>query len=121
MIDTNKYLSRCYDQRFYNCFDFVREIWLELTHIDLECQTRDQCVDPQELNERALHVSTKLSRLSDIADPCLILFQRPRIAPHIGVFMDGKVLHLRERGPMYQPLYQVTPLYPEMSFYHNVA
>jgi len=118
-LDTNKYLSRCFDQRFYNCFDFVREIWLELTSVDLECQTKDQCIDPVELNERALGVSNKLRRLSFLEDPCLILFQRPRLAPHIGVFYTGKVLHLRERGPMYQPLSQITPLYPEMSYYQN--
>lgn len=118
-MNTNPYLSRCYDQRYYNCFDFVREVWLELTGVDLQCQTQDQCTDPQELTERALHVSSKLHRLPALTDPCLILFQRPRIAPHIGVFLDTRVLHLRERGPLYQPLSQITPMYPEMSFYQN--
>lgn len=122
----DKYLSKVFSVRHYTCFDFAREVWLELTGIDLGKQTPDQplvshgqvtAIQVQEYNTRALQVANTLTRLESPEDPCLVLLQRARLEPHIGVFYNGRVLHLSRSGAYYMPLSQITPGYPSVSYY----
>jgi hypothetical protein len=100
----------------YNCWAFSREIWLELTGKNLGNQTPARR-DPQEYKNKAEEFSQKLQRLESPAEPCLVLFQRPRLEPHIGVYYKGKVLHLTQSGAYYMPLHEVSLGYLSVSFY----
>lgn len=110
-----KYLFKTFT-REYNCFSFVRDVWQELTGIDLGDQTpKEHTVNSY--NERALKVANTLVKLDSLRDPCIVLLQRARMEPHVGVYYRGKVLHLTKRGAYYIPLDQITPGYPNVSFY----
>jgi hypothetical protein len=43
--------------------------------------------------------------------------QRPKTPPHIGVFLRGKVLHLKESGAEFQPLDVASFGFTKMGFY----
>lgn len=116
MSHLDKYLSKTFNHRNYNCYHFVREVWLELTGIDLGDQA-PETVSAQSYTEKALQVANTLERLQSPSDPCIVLLQRARIEPHIGVYVDGKVLHLTRTGAYFMTLNQVTPGYPTVSFY----
>ncbi len=125
-INVDKYLSKTYNIRTYNCFSFAREIWLELTGTDLGKQTPDNpdthqgsvtTLQALQYNHTALQVANTLIRLDSPEDPCLVLLQRARLEPHIGVFYQGRVLHLNRSGAYYVPLGQITPGYPSVSYY----
>lgn len=115
-MNIDKYLSKTFKYKTYNCYDFVREVWLELTGKDLGAQT-PSVSDVQSYTEKALQVANTLERLDQPADPSIVLLQRSRIEPHIGVYVGGKVLHLTRTGAYYMSLSQVTPGYPTVSFY----
>jgi hypothetical protein len=112
----DKYLSKRFNYRTYNCYDFVREVWLELTGTDLGAQTPTES-GIQVYTEKALQVANTLVSLPSPEDPCIVLLQRARIEPHIGVYTGGKVLHLTKSGAYYMALSQITPGYPTVSFY----
>lgn len=93
MISVDGFLQRKYVEGKYNCYDFVRDVWRELTGVDIGDMARPQ-MDKEGFEGRWEHVAAKWVRLDALRDPCVVLFQRPRMIPHVGVYMRGKVLHL---------------------------
>lgn len=93
MKSVDQFLHRKYIEGEYNCYDFVRDVWLELCGVDIGDMPRPQ-MDKEGLQGRWEHVAAKWVRLDALKDPCVILFQRPRMIPHVGVYVRGKVLHL---------------------------
>lgn len=116
----NRYLVKTYHPVDYNCWSFAQDVWAELTGVDLGNQTPPTHT-PQAYTERAAEFSSCLQKLDRPVSPCLVLMQRDRSEPHIGVFYKGNVLHLKKEGAQYRPLSQVAALYPKVSFYTNVA
>lgn len=115
-VSVDKYLGMIFDLRSYNCFDLVRELWGELTGVDLGKQT------PYELDDAALTIRTeqvaaRLRELSAPRDPCIVLMRRGRIAPHVGVFYKGRVLHINSRGAEYGELHHVTACWTKINYY----
>ena len=37
-------------------------------------------------------------KIPEPIDPCIVLFKRNRVLPHVGIYVRGKVLHLPERS-----------------------
>ena len=116
MFSVDKYLANSFRHRTYNCFDFVRDIWLELTGTDLGRQTPEES-SISVYTEKALKVANTLIKLDSCEDPCIVLFQRARLEPHVGVYHKGKVLHLSRSGAYYIALDQVSAGYTNVSFY----
>lgn len=84
----------------YNCFHFARDVYLDIVGIDIE-QLFVQ--DLFKIAPEARHL-TRLLRSP--VSPCLVLFSRPALAQtHIGVWLDGNVLHLSEHGARFEPLH----------------
>lgn len=116
MSVVDKYLGKTFKYKTYNCYDFVREVWLELTGTDLGAQTPPTS-GIEAYTDKALQVANTLERLESPADPSIVLLQRARLEPHIGVYYSGKVLHLTKTGAYYMPLSQVSTGYPTVTFY----
>ncbi len=91
-FDTDRYLDRTY-RRDYRCLDFVAEVWLAL---------RGECVREAVQGLIDVRVSMKNSaralrpfrEIPEPKNPCLVSMQRSGCTPHIGVFIEGSVLHL---------------------------
>lgn len=101
----------------YRCFDFVREVWLASFGEDVALK----------LTAFLGAVSTRKFKLSDIkhcvrldkpVDPCFVLLQSDlRVLPHVGIWYQGKVLHLAYTGAEYMPLEMVARHYRRVSYF----
>lgn len=91
MID--KYLQRTFKLRGYNCWSLVREFWKDHTGEDLGPVI-------------GFSDSKKLTyqKLDKPQSPCIALFLSPGKIPHVGVYWNGKVLHIKQAGAQYVPL-----------------
>jgi hypothetical protein len=102
-MSVDKYLDRTFDRSRYNCLDFVREVWLDLTGIDLASKLMGVFGCPSERTPSRKHFRA-FREISNPGDMCLVYMESPKTAPHIGVFIRGRVLHLHERGVEYLPV-----------------
>jgi hypothetical protein len=72
---------------------FTADIWLELTGIDIRVKV-----------EYILNNKFKSEHLDNIeklnlpVTPCIALMKRLRSTPHMGVFINGSIIHLTEIG-----------------------
>lgn len=96
---TDAYLGRQYDRLRYNCFHFVRDIWLDLTGVDIAPN-----IGP--LNSKFLSLSYFRDRTKhyELIDPCIVILSRTGCESHMGVYLRGSLLHLHENGVVFQPL-----------------
>lgn len=92
-MSIDKFLDRVYIEDKYNCFDFVREVWQDLTGIDIGGLQTPK-MDRRGLKGDWDYTAAKWVRIDAPKDPCVVLFMRARAIPHVGVYIRGKVLHL---------------------------
>lgn len=98
--------------REYDCLAFAAEVWRDLTGEDLAAQITGAFAE-----HAALGLRRKLHVLERPRSPCLVLLNGGRSEPHIGVYVDGRVLHLGREAPAYQPLWVAAQLAPRMTFF----
>lgn len=120
MINFNAdlYMDRRFNLVNNNCWHLVKDVWLELTGVDLEDFT------PQTPTKTSCWVATteaqsRFRELSEPESPCIVLMQRAIDIPHIGVYIDGKLLHLRPTGTIWQPLEIARIGFPVLLYYTN--
>jgi hypothetical protein len=100
----------------YNCLDHVREVWRELKGEDLLGRL-------PKLHGAFRHRSISIvgartfRRLTQPESPCIVLMQKPKERPHIGVYYKRSVMHLGAAGVEYQPLAIATRDYKQVRFY----
>lgn len=117
MISVDKYLSKKHDMKQYNCWDFIREVWLELTGEDIGHRTPPSG-SRKEMIQRFKEEEIQFERLETVQDPCIVLFLREKILPHVGVYIRGRVLHLPEKSfGRYDPLSIASMSFKETRFY----
>jgi hypothetical protein len=109
-------MGRRYDEETYHCVHFVVDVWKELTGVDLSEQFRPILEAPESRSA----TSTVWSGFREVQapeEPCLVLLRAQGRQPHLGIYVDGGVLHLREKGAMRQQLLQLRFEYPEARFF----
>ncbi len=96
-MSVDKYLDRVYRPGQYNCLHFTCEVWADLTGQDI--RERLEGLLAGALRDRTLGKlhARAFRALPGPVDPCLVLFQGNGPTPHMGVWIRGKVLHIRER------------------------
>lgn len=114
-LNLSSYLSKTFDMRVYNCWNFASDVWFDLTGKRLGASIEGYSAS--QLTYSATAKSTDMERLSAPVSPCLVLMQRRHLNPHIGVFYKGKILHLRELGASYVPPMIATMGYSDVSYY----
>lgn len=113
---TDTYLGKCYSHT-YTCWDFACEVWTALTGKSLPIGHVDVSRPSAELHALAKQYAPAMSRLEAPRSPCVVLLQRKRINPHVGIYYQGKVLHLNPSGAVYESLHSVCARYTEVSYY----
>jgi hypothetical protein len=116
-FSVEKYLFDTFNLHDRNCWHFACDVWADLTGKRLHASIEDFHLGA--LHGYALRQSEHLKQIPAPKSPCLVLMQRQRIQPHVGVYVNGKLLHLKESGAAYVDLQHVTALYPTTSFYQN--
>jgi hypothetical protein len=116
VIDIDSFLDRRFDISRYNCWHFLREVWLELTGEDLGDRT------PERLSQNALVARfdsdvPAFKKLPGPADPSLALMTRRGSIPHVGVYIKGRILQLAKDGPTYLPPRLAAMGFDEIGYY----
>lgn len=86
-----------YNKDHYNCAHFVRDAWLIETGVDITKELEGFLMPARERNVKS-SLRRVFKRLKEPVSPCIVLMQRPRSVPHVGIYLRGKVLHLHEKG-----------------------
>lgn len=110
------YLNRTFDRSKYNCLDFVREVWLDLKGIDLAIPLQ-AVFGPPAVRTPTRKMFREFQKISTPQSPCLVLMERPHAAPHIGIFIRGRVLHLSELGVEFQPIDVASRAFTSVRYY----
>lgn len=116
-MNIDKYLDRIYNARTYNCAHFVCEVWKEFNNTNIEYALKGAMTGSR---NRGLHAH-RLDSLERVATPsgaCLALFQANRKDPHVGIWIDGKILHITEMGVQWSPLEILMIRFNQVRFYN---
>jgi hypothetical protein len=85
----------------YNCLDFVAEAWRYLVGDGQEVALLALCKAAHE-GEIPKESIRAFERLREPITPCFVVFQRPKLSPHVGIYIDRRVLHLQPNGAEFQ-------------------
>lgn len=105
-MSIDHYFGRTYRPGQYNCLHFAADVWRDLTGEDLHEHLAG--LIGGRLGDRAAtrHTLASFTFLDKPHGRCLVLMQRPRRQPHIGVWLNGSVLHLQSTfGVQFMPLH----------------
>ncbi len=110
------FLDRTYDKRTYNCAHFVSEVWEYLTGVRIDDILKGFLLPPKERHvcPEIRHSFRKLDKPRGL---CIVLMQRPRTDPHVGLFYKNKILHITESGPCLVPFEIATLGFKKVWFY----
>jgi hypothetical protein len=103
----------------YNCLDFVTEAWSHLTG-DAGVMERLEALNTgihAKDGRVVLSAVRGFAKLPQPSNPCFVVMQRFKTQPHIGIFYNGRVLHMKENGVEYQPLPVVRRYFTKIGFY----
>lgn len=113
MFSVDPYLGREYRRAQYECWDLLRDAWLELTGFDMG--------ERPAAAGAALSVWRHFRQLAVPVSPSVVLMRRPRAVPHVGLFWRGRVLHIQPEGARYEPLERASFGFTEIGFYAHAT
>ena len=100
----------------YNCLDFVREVWQAMTGLDIT--DRLTGLQGDFLDRKATKSGyVAFSQLKGPLHPCLVVMQRGKMVPHIGVYINGKIMHMTGRGVQLMPPVVARGYYTKLRYY----
>lgn len=115
-MSLDSFFDRRYNRQTYNCAHFVCDVWRSLTGRDIGTELEGFLKPPKERwTDPALR--RKFRKLEKPESPCLVVMQRLRSVPHVGVYVRGKVIHLHESGVEFLPLEVATRGFNKLGFY----
>jgi hypothetical protein len=103
----------------YNCLDFVTEAWDHLigdSGVMASLTALNEGIHAED-GKVVLSAVRGFQRLSQPASPCFVVMQRSKTQPHIGIYYNGRVLHMKETGVEYQPIQVVRRYFTKIGFY----
>jgi hypothetical protein len=102
-VNIDDFMFKRFVKERYTCMEFSREVWLALTGEDMG--ERLVTVLRREFHVgEVLRAFKRFKRLQKPVSPCLVYMTQLGHDPHMGVYIDGSLLHLTMRGPEYLPL-----------------
>lgn len=122
MIDVRKWFGKEFSWRHYNCWDFLRDVWLDATGQDLGSRKPPEVSKDgfrRAFVEQQGDVENKLlQRIMEPVTPCVALLERPGVMSHVGIFMKGKLFHLHpDKGVVLEPMEVASLGFQQVKFY----
>ena len=113
-MSIDDFLDEQYDATKNNCGHFVVKVWKYLTNKNIS----GTCAAfmSGDLSDYKAQRKKELTHIREPVSPCVVMMQSPHSETHVGIYVFGKVLHLREEGVKYEPLKMLEP-YWRMSYY----
>ncbi len=115
-MNFDKYLDRVYNSSKYNCTHFVCEIWNDLFKQDIS-KALGGALRAQRERRINAHDLASFKRLALPVAPCIALFQISAKAPHVGIFLNGRILHITESGVEWNCLEIIMLNFNKVRFY----
>lgn len=116
MIRVDDFLDRVPSAQ-YKCFDFAREVWLASFGEDMGDKLKG-FLGAASSRRFVLSDIRKCVRLDAPVDPCFVLMRGGKnVIPHVGIWYQGRVLHLSGTGAQYMPLKMVAWRYPRVDYF----
>lgn len=115
-MSIDSFFRKRYNSSTYNCAHFACDVWKHETGSDI-CEALKGFLLPRK--ERYVKSSIRKSfiKLDKPESPSLVLMQRNGAAPHIGVYLRGRVLHIQKDGVQFQPLDVACIGFNKVSYY----
>lgn len=88
-MNLDQFLDRTWTKS-YTCNDFACEVWKHITGEDMAQRLQS-----------FLNGAGSFSPIDVPKSPCIVFFNRKNADSHVGVFFDGKLLHLTPKGVHY--------------------
>jgi hypothetical protein len=107
MASIDKFLDRL-PHPGYNCRDFVREVWLELYGEDIASRLESTSLGSGLAN---------FKRLALPVSPCFVFMCRARCGPHVGIYLNRRILHMHDSGTEFQPIEVARRYFTEIRYY----
>lgn len=104
-MNLDQFLDRTWTDS-YTCNEFSCEVWQHITGEDLSQRLQNF------LNGTGSFIPIDVPE-----SPCIALFNRKNADSHVGIFFEGKLLHLTSRGVHYVHLEIVQGSFQQPRFY----
>lgn len=114
MLD--QFFFKRYNKDRYNCGHFVAEVWKVVTGQSIDT-AMGSFLRPASERDAPASIRAHFSRILAPDAPCIVLMTRPHSEPHVGIYLDGKVLHIHEYGTEFQPLDVASRGFRKVKFY----
>ncbi|RTL04408.1 hypothetical protein EKK58_10570 [Candidatus Dependentiae bacterium] len=112
----DNYFNKKFHPTNYNCWDFIRDVWMDITKFDIGCRTPNPST-PKNKIKRFMAEESDFIKVPELVDPCIILFKRNVGIPHVGVYTRGRVLHISEKGVKFEHLEIAKLGFNDVGFY----
>lgn len=116
-MNIDEFFNRQYDEDSYNCAHFVCEVWAKLTGESITDAMRG-FLQPAQARQAAFSLRRYFDKLDRPESPCIALMQRPRAAPHVGIYLRGRILHITELGVEFLPADVASRGFVTIKYYH---
>lgn len=116
-MNLDVYYDKVYNESKYNCAHFVCEVWEKLTGFDVSWALAGAMTGQTDRRLDA-HRLLSLKRLEAPESPCIALFQAGRRAPHVGIFLEDKILHITKDGVNWSSVENVMLCFNRVRFYN---
>lgn len=115
-MNLDRFYDRTYNERTYNCAHFVVEVWQALKGEDLSEKLTGFMTskDKRVVNPK---IRFGFTRLKEPESPCLIVMHKHRQGSHVGIYLNGKILHIGESGVQHVPIGLATFGFDRYGFY----
>lgn len=108
--------GKIYNENTYNCAHFTCDLWELITGYNLSNNLGSLLLPPLKRSVRGLK-SKVFDKLNQPVSPCLVLFSNSINSTHIGVFINGRVMHISKQGVRYETLYDAKIGFSKVRFY----
>lgn len=99
-MSIDKFLDKVYDRNNYNCAHFTADVYNHITGRNIEDNLKG-LLFPLKDNHASIDLRKGWKRLQSPSSPCIVLFGGKNREPHVGVYYNGRVLHLTPTGAQY--------------------
>lgn len=115
-MNFDEFMGKSFDRNKYNCAHFVSDVWLKLNNENIKWKLSG-FLKPERERRAGFSLRRCFKKLKHPENGCLILFQKRRCESHVGIYLEKRVLHLRENGPVFEPLEIARIGFNRMTFY----
>lgn len=109
--------GRDFDRNKYQCAHFTKDAWEHLTGFDLTPALRGLLKPVKEKFVDIKQMRKYLKNVKKPVSPSVIFMFRRGISPHLGVYYNGRILHLTEVGVRYEQVSVATFGFKKVRYY----